>query len=136
MSAKKEENEKHAPIALKADAENPKVAPEVLKNAPEGTVIGQGGMLTKPTVVTVSKPHFKEPSKAKLLAGKVLLEGDTDDGFHRKIIHELPTGVTEEGAVRIFRLMYPNAIKESVKVKMVSDEEAEKLEKEWQKDKD
>jgi hypothetical protein len=42
--------------------------------------------------------------------------------------------VTEEGAVRVFRSQYPNAIKESVKVKQVSDEEAAKLQADWQKD--
>ena len=106
------------------------------KDLPEGAVVGQGGSVTLPTIVTVAAPSFKEPSGADLMVGRALLEGDTFNGYHRKIIVELTQGVTEEGAFNVFRGHYPDAIFDGFKAKNVTEEEAKKLVEEWGKEHD
>jgi hypothetical protein len=73
-------------------------------------VVGESGDLTLPTVVTIGSAIYKKPSDAERIIGLALLEGDTFNGFHKKLIVKLESAVTQEGAFNVFRNHNPDAI--------------------------
>lgn len=101
---------------------------------PEDAVVGEDGTLTKPTEISYATAAYKKPSDAERMIGLALLEGDTFNGFHRKIIVELTAAVTQEGAFNVFRNHNPDAIFDGFKAKLVDEEEAKELVEEWRKE--
>jgi hypothetical protein len=98
---------------------------------PEGTVFGEGGSVTRPPEVSTNPTFLKTGNKLERYAGKVLVEGDTHAGYHYKFFVEVLQPVTEDGIFNIFRGHQPDAIREGFKCKAVTEEEADKLAKEW-----
>jgi hypothetical protein len=107
--------------------------PPVPKDAPEGTVVSPAGV-TKPPEVYVSDPYRKEATKDERLYGKVLMKGKTFRGYEYEQIIELTMAQTKEGAFNTFKGHHGDAVPEGFSAKMVSDEEAEKLTKQWSKE--
>jgi len=103
------------------------------KGLPEDVVVSPAGV-TKPPEVIVSDPYRKEETKDEKLYGKVLMKGKTFRGYEYEQIIELTMAQTKEGAFNTFRGHHPDAVPEGFSAKMVSDEEAEKLTKEWAKE--
>ena len=101
---------------------------------PENAVVGEGGTLTLPTEITIGSATYKKPSDAERIIGLALLEGDTFNGFHRKIIVTLTQAVTQEGAFNVFRNHNPDAIWDGFKATLVSEEDAKKMIEEWKKE--
>jgi hypothetical protein len=110
------------------------IPPGVNVDKPEGAVIGEGGTLTLPTVITIGGASYKKPSESDRIIGRALLEGDTFNGYHRKIIVELTSAVTQEGAFNVFRNHFGDAIFDGFKAKGIKKEDAEKLVEEWRKE--
>lgn len=124
-----------APQTVAGYAGKPSTDPQKLpKDAPEGTVMGEGGIITKPTEVTVAPVSYKKANDEDKIFGRSLLEGDTFNGFHRKIIVDLTQAVTQEGAYNVFKGHYPDAIRDGFKAKNVTEDEAEKLQEDWKKE--
>jgi hypothetical protein len=109
----------------------PKGKVTIKEEVPEGVVIGEGGTITRPTVVTVGNAFYKEGNDHERFAGKVLLEGDTHVGYHYKFIAEVPQALTKEGLFHVFKSHLPDAVAEGFKFQAIDNEEAEKLSKEW-----
>ena len=110
--------------------------PEAKTEMPEGTVIGQGGTISKPTEVVPSIAFHKSVTKEKRFAGKCLIEGDTFHGYHYKMIVELTEALTLAGAYNTFRGHHPDAVREGFKVRPLSEDEAKNLVKEWSDEKE
>jgi hypothetical protein len=107
------------------------IPPDAYVDKPKGAVVGQDGTLTKPTEVTLSSAAYRKPTDADRIIGRALLEGDTFNGYHRKIIVELTAAVTQEGAFFVFKSHFPDGIWEGFKAKGVTEEEAKELAEEW-----
>lgn len=123
----------YAGLAL--DEITPKGKVTIKDEEEEDVVIGQGGSVTRPTKVS-SMPFSKEGNEEERFAGKVMLEGDTHIGYHYKIIVDVPQALTEAGLFHVFKSHYPDAVAKGFTFKAVSTEEAEKLGKEWQKERE
>lgn len=104
------------------------------KDKPEGAVIGEGGSLTRPSEVSYSPASYKKPSGEDTMVGLALLEGTTGRGNDRKIIVDLTQAVTEEGAFIVFKAHFPDAARDGFKAKIVTKEEAEKLQAKWREE--
>ena len=101
---------------------------------PEGTVIGEGGSITRPTVVTISPPSHKEGNKEERFAGKIKLSGKTARGYDQEIIVDVPQALTKDGLFHVFRSHYPDADQDGFSFEAISKEDAEKQTKEWGKE--
>jgi hypothetical protein len=108
-------------------------APEVVGDLPEGTVKSPLG-ITRPPEETLIDPYRKERSKDKQLAGKVLMKGKTHHGFVYERIVDVLQPRTEKGMFQVFKAHFPDAVDEDFSAKPISDEDAEKLQKEWTKE--
>ena len=108
-------------------------APEYATKLPEGSVISPLG-ITRPPDEILLDPYRKERSKDKQLAGKVLIKGKTHHGFAYERIVDVLQPRTEKGMFQIFKAHFPDAVDEDFSAKPISDEDAEKLEKEWTKE--
>jgi hypothetical protein len=103
------------------------------KGLPEDAVVSPVG-ITKPPEVYVSDPYRKEATKDERFAGKVHMKGKTFNGYEYEQIIELTKAVTKEGAFHAFKGHHGDAIPDGFTCKTISDEEAEKLTKEWAKE--
>jgi hypothetical protein len=104
--------------------------PKFAANLPEGTVISPLG-ITRPPEPGILDPYRKERSDDEQLAGKVLISGKTHHGFKYERIVEITQPRTELGMFQVFKAHFPDAVDEDFSAKPVSDEEADKLEKDW-----
>ena len=105
-------------------------APKYATDLPEGSVISPLG-ITRPPEVSVQDPYLKERSDDEQLAGKVLIKGKTHHGFKYERIVDVLQPRTELGMFQIFKAHFPDGVEEDFSAKPISDEDAEKLEKEW-----
>jgi hypothetical protein len=108
-------------------------APKYAGDLPEGTVISPLG-ITRPPDEILLDPYRKERSKDVQLAGKVLFSGKTHHGFKYERIVDIQQPRTELGMFQVFKAHFPDAVDEDFSAKPISDEDAEKLEKEWTKE--
>jgi hypothetical protein len=103
---------------------------EILKHLPEGSVVSDIGVTRAPEA-GISDPFRKERTDEDELAGKVLVKGNTHHGYYYERIIEIPQPTTMDGVWRHWQAHFPDAEKEKFSAEMVTDEEAEKLQKEW-----
>jgi hypothetical protein len=108
-------------------------APKYAGDLPEGSVISPLGV-TRPPDEILLDPYRKERSKDEQLVGKVHLKGKTHHGFVYERIVEINQPRTELGMFQVFKAHFPDAVDEDFSAKPISDEDAEKLEKEWTKE--
>ena len=105
-------------------------APPYVKDLPEGSVISPIGV-TRPPEPGILDPYFKERTKDEQFAGKVLMKGKTHHGFYYERIVDVIQPRTKSGILQILEAHFPDLDSESFECEAVSDEEAEKKEKEW-----
>lgn len=105
-------------------------APKYSTELPEGTVISPLG-ITRPPEPGILDPYRKERSDDEQLAGKVLIKGKTHHGFKYERIVEIGQPRTEKGMFQVFKAHFPDGVEEDFSAEPISDEDAEKLEKEW-----
>jgi hypothetical protein len=108
-------------------------APKYATELPEGSVISPLG-ITRPPEPGLLDPYRKERSDDEQLAGKVLIKGKTHHGFKYERIVEITQPRTEKGMFQVFKAHFPDAVDEDFSAEPISDEDAEKLEKEWAKE--
>jgi hypothetical protein len=111
-----------------------KKATERPKSVSEEAVVSPLGY-TEPSEQSDGPVSYKKRLDVDRIHGLCLLEGDTFSGFHRKIIVELGSLTTQEGAYNVFRGHFPDAIHDGFKAKSVTQEEADKLNEDWKKEK-
>jgi hypothetical protein len=105
-------------------------APKYATELPEGSVISPLG-ITRPPEPGLLDPYRKERSDDEQLAGKVLIKGKTHHGFKYERIVDIQQPRTEKGMFQVFKAHFPDAVDEDFSAEPISDEDAEKLEKEW-----
>lgn len=105
-------------------------APKYATELPEGTVISPLG-ITRPPEPGILDPYRKERSEDEQLAGKVLIKGKTHHGFKYERIVDILQPRTEKGMFQVFKAHFPDAVDEDFSAEPISDEDADKLEKEW-----
>ena len=105
-------------------------APKYATELPEGSVISPIG-ITRPPEPGILDPYRKERSEDEQLAGKVLIKGKTHHGFKYERIVDVLQPRTAKGMFQVFKAHFPDALEEDFSAEPVSDEEAEKLEKQW-----
>lgn len=105
-------------------------SPDYITKLPEGSVISPLGV-TRPPEAGILDPYRKERSDDPQLAGKVLLKGKTHHGFRYERIVDVLQPRTEKGMFQWFKAHFPDAVDEDFSAEAISDEDAEKLEKEW-----
>src|SRR4030095_6081639 len=108
-------------------------APSYSTNLPEGSVISPIGV-TRPPEPGILDPYRKTRSKDEQLAGKILIKGKTHHGYCYQRIVDILQPRTAKGMFQVFKAHFPDAVEEDFSAEPVSDEEAEKLEKEWAKE--
>lgn len=124
-------NAEHKKVNLPGEEGYP--PPEFIENLPEGSVISPLGV-TRPPDEILMDPYRKERSKDKQICGKVLLKGKTHHGFAYERIVDVIQPRTEKGMFQWFKAHFPDAVDEDFSAKAVTDEEAEKLQKDWTKE--
>jgi hypothetical protein len=105
-------------------------APPYVQNLPEDSVISPIGV-TRPPEPGIADPYFKERTDDEQFAGKVLMKGKTHHGFYYERIVDVIQPRTKSGILQILIAHFPDLDRESFDCQAVSDEEAEKKEKEW-----
>jgi hypothetical protein len=105
-------------------------APPYVQNLPEDSVISPIGV-TRPPEPGIMDPYFKERTDDEQFAGKVLMKGKTHHGYYYERIVDVIQPRTKAGILQILEAHFPDLDRESFACEAVSDEEAEKKEKEW-----
>jgi hypothetical protein len=108
-------------------------APAYSTKLPEGSVISPVGV-TRPPEPGILDPYRKTRSKDEQLAGKILIKGKTHHGYCYQRIVDILQPRTAKGMFQVFKAHFPDAVEEDFSAEAVSDEDAEKLEKEWAKE--
>ena len=62
---------------------------------------------------------------------RCLIKGKTHHGFKYERIVDILQPRTEKGMFQVFKAHFPDAVEEDFSAEPISDEDAEKLEKEW-----